>query len=142
MAKAQTQLPKDVETLKLLLTTIIQKSMPEMKMRDKEWCLRELDHFKLDRITGGRHQIKATGIARKPDKLGRMVIPIELRRAYGIGPYDDVEITHDPENGWIMLEKKIDTCTFCGNDQDLNKLNGKLLCEDCVAKVVKGEFHA
>lgn len=141
MANEKRQYPADVETLKLLVTTIIEKSMPQMKLRDKEWCLRELERLrKVQRLDGGRRHIKATGVVRAVDDLGRVVIPKELRRTLNLAAGDAVEISVDAENGWVVLESYVVSCAFCGNTEDLNNLMGRAICENCVAKVARGEF--
>ena len=57
--------------------------------------------------------MKATGIVRKVDSLGRIVLPIELRRTLGIGELDPLEIFVDGEK--IILRKYEPACTFCEN---------------------------
>lgn len=56
--------------------------------------------------------MKATGIVRKVDELGRVVIPIELRRTLGIGEKDPLEIFVDGEE--IILRKYEPCCVLCG----------------------------
>lgn len=49
--------------------------------------------------------VKSTGIVRKVDELGRVVLPIETRKALGIAEKDELEILMDVENGQIILQK-------------------------------------
>jgi len=60
--------------------------------------------------------MKATGIVRKVDELGRIVLPIELRRTLGIDEKDPLEIYVDQEK--IILKKYEPACVFCGNASD------------------------
>ena len=73
--------------------------------------------------------LKSTGIVRKVDDLGRVVIPIELRRTMGIDEKDGLEIYVDSEK--IILKKYEPACVFCGNAADVQHYRGKLVCRDC-----------
>jgi transcriptional pleiotropic regulator of transition state genes len=75
--------------------------------------------------------MKATGIVRKVDELGRVVIPIELRRTYKINIGDPLEIYVDSDK--ILLKKFVPTCMFCGGVNDtLITFNEKVICKTCV----------
>ena len=67
--------------------------------------------------------MKATGIVRKVDELGRIVLPIELRRTLNIHHEDPIEIFVDGE--YIMLKKYEPACIFCGNAKDVVTIHGK-----------------
>ena len=73
--------------------------------------------------------MKSTGIVRKVDELGRVVIPIELRRTLGIGEKDALEIYVDGER--IMLKKYEPACIFCGNAENVILLQRKN-CLSCL----------
>jgi transcriptional pleiotropic regulator of transition state genes len=73
--------------------------------------------------------VKSTGIVRKVDELGRVVIPIELRRTLGIEEKDALEIYVDNEK--IILKKYEPACIFCGNASDVQHYKGKLICREC-----------
>lgn len=73
--------------------------------------------------------IKSTGIVRKVDELGRVVIPIELRRTLGIDEKDALEIYVDHEK--IILKKYEPACVFCGNAEDVTVFKGKNVCIRC-----------
>lgn len=73
--------------------------------------------------------IKSTGIVRKVDELGRVVIPIELRRTLGIDEKDALEIYVDNEK--IILKKYEPACVFCGNAEDIHIFKGKNVCRQC-----------
>lgn len=74
--------------------------------------------------------IKSTGIVRKVDELGRVVIPIELRRTLGIDQKDALEIYVDQER--IILKKYEPACVFCGNAENVHNFKGKNVCENCL----------
>ncbi len=74
--------------------------------------------------------MKSTGIVRKVDELGRVVIPIELRRTLEIEKKDALEIYVDGEN--IVLRKYEPGCLFCGNAQNVKHFRGKTVCETCI----------
>ena len=73
--------------------------------------------------------MKSTGIVRKVDELGRIVLPIELRRTLGIEEKDRIEIFVDGES--IILRKYQPACIFCDNAKDIN-YKGKNICPDCI----------
>ncbi|MNP43139.1 Transition state regulatory protein AbrB [compost metagenome] len=72
--------------------------------------------------------MKATGIVRKVDELGRIVIPIELRRTMGIDIKDPLEIFVDGEK--IILRKYEPTCIFSGSAENLINFRGKMISKD------------
>jgi len=75
--------------------------------------------------------LKSTGVVRKVDELGRIVIPIELRRTLGIEEKDALEIYVDQEK--IILKKYEPACVFCGNAENVTNFRGKNVCRDCAA---------
>lgn len=77
--------------------------------------------------------MKSTGIVRKVDELGRVVIPIELRRTLGIAVKDPLEIYVDTDR--IILKKYLPACIFCGNAEDLINFKGKNICKTCAAHI-------
>lgn len=79
------------------------------------------------------NEMKATGIVRKVDELGRIVIPIELRRTLGIELRDPLEIYVDAES--IMLKKYAPACVLCGESDDLMEYRGKRICRNCISKL-------
>lgn len=74
--------------------------------------------------------MKSTGVVRKVDELGRIVIPMELRRNLDIAEKDALEIFVDGDR--IMLKKYAPGCLFCGNLDGLKSIHGKLICGACV----------
>ncbi len=79
--------------------------------------------------------MKSTGITRKIDELGRIVLPIELRKKMGIDQKDPMEIYVDGD--MIILKKATEECILCGGKNNLKKHNDKLVCADCVAALSK-----
>ncbi|HZK43097.1 MAG TPA: AbrB/MazE/SpoVT family DNA-binding domain-containing protein [Syntrophomonadaceae bacterium] len=79
--------------------------------------------------------LKSTGVVRKVDELGRIVIPIELRRTMGIEEKDALEIYVDSEK--IILKKYEPACIFCGNAEDVINYKGKNLCKHCMTELSK-----
>lgn len=77
--------------------------------------------------------MKSTGIVRRMDELGRVVIPIEIRNQFKIAEKDPIEIYVDGSS--IVLKKFESNCIFCGNTQNLLTYNDKLICEDCSNKI-------
>lgn len=75
--------------------------------------------------------MKSTGIVRKVDELGRVVIPIELRRTLDIAEKDSLEIYVDGDK--IILRKYEPACVFCGNAQSVEHFKGKNVCRTCIA---------
>ncbi len=77
--------------------------------------------------------MKSTGITRKVDELGRVVLPIELRRTLGIKIKDALEIYVDGEK--IILKKYEPACTFCNNADNIKQHMGKNVCAECITKL-------
>jgi transcriptional pleiotropic regulator of transition state genes len=73
--------------------------------------------------------MKSTGIVRKVDELGRIVLPIELRRTLDISERDSLEIYMD--GSAIVLRKYQPACIFCDNDKDIVVFHGKNICSSC-----------
>ena len=79
--------------------------------------------------------MKATGIVRPVDPLGRVVIPVELRRTLNIKTDDSLEVFVDGD--FIMLKKYEPACIFCGNAKDVENIHGKNVCKDCIEEMKK-----
>ena len=79
--------------------------------------------------------MKTTGIVRQMDSLGRIVLPIELRRTLDIAQKDSLEIF--VEGNQIILKKYEPTCIFCENSRDIVSFKGKNVCPACL-KELKG----
>lgn len=77
--------------------------------------------------------MKSTGIVRKVDELGRIVLPIELRRTLGIAERDPLEIYVDGTS--IVLKKFQDSCVFCDSSADVVNFKGKNICAECLKEL-------
>ena len=77
--------------------------------------------------------MKSTGIVRKVDNLGRIVLPIEIRKVLDIKEKDSIEIFID--DGKIILEKYQPSCVFCGSIDNIVYFNGKRICSECIEKM-------
>ena len=90
--------------------------------------------------------MKSTGVVRQLDTLGRIVLPIELRRTMDIG-VKEIRKVHVDENGWkdmleifvegdeIILKKYHPSCIFCSDARDVVPYKGKLVCKSCLAEL-------
>jgi len=77
--------------------------------------------------------MKSTGIVRRVDELGRIVLPIELRRTLEIAEKDALEIYVDGES--VILKKYQPACIFCGNAKDVVNYKGKNICPACMKEL-------
>ena len=73
--------------------------------------------------------MKATGIIRRVDELGRVVIPIEIRNQFNIVEKDPIEIYVNDSS--IVLKKYEPNCIFCGSTEELVEYKNKLVCGNC-----------
>lgn len=78
--------------------------------------------------------MKSTGIVRRVDELGRIVLPIEIRKTMDISNKGDaVEIFTDDEK--VILKKYQPSCVFCGNADGVSSYKNKLICSDCLSEI-------
>lgn len=78
-----------------------------------------------------------TGIVRRVDDLGRIVIPMELRRTLGIKVKDPMAIFVEGDR--IILEKHRDACAICGETgAEMVDLNDRPICTTCVEAIKAG----
>lgn len=79
--------------------------------------------------------MKSTGIVRQVDQLGRVVLPIELRRTMGINEKDPMEVFVDGEN--IVLRPYQSSCIMCPENDQTKMIiyNGKYICINCISKI-------
>lgn len=75
--------------------------------------------------------MKSTGIVRKVDEMGRIVLPIEMRRTLDIAEKDTLEVYVEGDS--IILRKYQDACVFCDSVRDLVNYKGRCVCQDCIA---------
>jgi transcriptional pleiotropic regulator of transition state genes len=74
------------------------------------------------------------GVVRRVDELGRIVIPVEIRKRFGIAVRDPLEIGVRGES--IVLSKPHDSCVFCGRNDRLAEFKGRMVCHDCRVDLV------
>ena len=79
---------------------------------------------------GENFKMKSTGIVRKVDELGRIVLPIELRRTFNIEVKDALEIYVDEAT--IILKKYEPECIFCSDAKNITNYKGKNICQNCL----------
>ncbi len=77
--------------------------------------------------------MKSLGIIRKVDELGRIVLPIELRRKLDIEEKDSLEIYTDGDS--VILKKYEPSCIFCGSSEGIFDFSGKNICSSCAKKI-------
>ena len=77
--------------------------------------------------------MKSTGVVRKVDELGRIVLPIEIRKVLEIDVKDALEIFTDDDK--IILRKYTPACIFCGNADDVVYFNNKRICTKGLQKI-------
>lgn len=77
--------------------------------------------------------MKSTGMVRKVDELGRIVLPIEIRKTMDIKVKDAIEIFTDENR--IILQKYQPACIFCNNADHIVYFEGKRICESCLQKL-------
>lgn len=78
-----------------------------------------------------------TGILRRVDELGRVVLPIELRRVLEIEEKDLLEISVEEDR--IILQKYQPACIFCGGEAELVEHRGKKVCAACRKEILEND---
>ncbi len=81
--------------------------------------------------------MKSIGIVRKVDDLGRIVLPIELRKTLGIAIKDSLEMYVDKDA--VVLKKYLPACIFCGEADNNTTYKGKNICQKCLKSIATGE---
>ena len=74
--------------------------------------------------------MKSTGIVRKVDEQGRIVLPIELRRTLDLGERDELEIYMDDDK--VVLKKYEPACIFCNDARNVVNYKGRNICRSCL----------
>ena len=77
--------------------------------------------------------MRSLGMVRKIDELGRIVLPIEIRRMLDIKSGDGVEMFSDRDR--IILQKYAPACVFCGEADDIVTYKDKRICKACLASI-------
>jgi len=79
-------------------------------------------------------KMEETGIIRKIDELGRIVLPIEVRKLFDLKEKDSLEIfTH--EGGIYLKPYDTEHCAFCSEKDDLIPHGDKYICRTCLTKI-------
>lgn len=81
--------------------------------------------------------MKSTGVVRRVDELGRIVLPIEIRKVLDIKHKDALELFMDGDR--IVLQKYMPACIFCENTEDVIFFGGKRICSECI-KQLKDQY--
>ncbi len=84
-------------------------------------------------MMGEKIEMKSTGIVRKVDELGRIVLPMEIRKILDIKERDAIEIFKDEDK--IILRKYEPSCIFCGNADKIVFFGNKRVCRDCITQL-------
>lgn len=79
--------------------------------------------------------MKSTGVVRKIDELGRIVLPSEIRRVFGIHEGNELDISVDGEK--IILQKRRDVCLFCSAENPTIDFRDRKVCETCAGELGK-----
>ena len=86
--------------------------------------------------------MKSTGIVRRIDELGRIVLPIEIRKNLSLASRDAVEIFVNEDT--IVLKKYEPACIFCGSLDNASLFKGRIICDKCLAELRKtdGDYNS
>ena len=79
--------------------------------------------------------MKSTGIVRKIDSLGRVVLPVELRKTLNVNEGDSLEILVN--GSAVVLRKHEETCIFCDKAENISSFKGKNVCPKCAAELAQ-----
>lgn len=93
------------------------------------------DDMKIFELALEEERMKSTGVVRKLDNLGRIVIPIELRKTMGIAIKDTLELFTEGDE--IILKKYQPGCIFCNDARNVKLFKGKMVCEKCLSEMKK-----
>jgi len=81
--------------------------------------------------------MKSTGIVRRIDEMGRIVLPSELRRTLNLGEREPMEIF--VEGSSIVLRRYSPTCLFCDGSKDVLQFKGRPVCARCLRQMKASE---
>lgn len=77
--------------------------------------------------------MKSTGVVRKIDELGRIVLPSELRKVFGIHEGDELEISVEEDR--VILQKRQDVCVFCSAESPKVQYRDRRVCDNCAQEL-------
>ena len=80
--------------------------------------------------------MKSTGIVRRIDSLGRLVLPAEMRRIFDINEREEVEIF--TKDDMIILRKYEAFCIFCGSSNEVKSFKDRGVCSKCAKDIING----
>ncbi len=78
--------------------------------------------------------MKSLGIVRRIDHVGRIVLPMELRRKFDLKD-DETSMEIFVEDDKIILKKYEPACIFCGSADNVVDYMHKKVCRDCIEKL-------
>jgi transcriptional pleiotropic regulator of transition state genes len=81
--------------------------------------------------------MKSTGIVRKLDKLGRVVIPVELRKTMEFVEREDLEIFVERDRIILMKYQPSEECVFCGSPEAVSNFKGRTICGNCLESITQ-----
>ncbi len=81
--------------------------------------------------------MKSTGIVRKLDELGRIVLPMEIRKSFDLAEKDPIEIYTNQD--MIILRKFHQSCVFCNSTENILAYKGKPVCSECLSDLMRKE---
>ena len=81
--------------------------------------------------------MKSTGIVRRIDELGRIVLPVETRKKLNIASGDGVEIFVEKDR--VILKKYEPACIFCGSMDNASLFKGRIICDHCLSELKKAD---
>lgn len=81
-------------------------------------------------------EMKNTGMHRRVDDLGRIVLPAELRKTMGLKEGSTLDISVDEDR--IVLMPRQETCVFCGSRSDLKDFKQRSVCSGCWTEISGG----
>ncbi|MDQ3986222.1 MAG: AbrB/MazE/SpoVT family DNA-binding domain-containing protein [Actinomycetota bacterium] len=79
--------------------------------------------------------MKSTGVVRKIDELGRIVLPSELRKVFGIREGDELEISVEEDR--VILQKRQDVCLFCSAEGPEFEYRDRRICRNCAQELTQ-----
>lgn len=81
--------------------------------------------------------MKLLGVVRRLDAAGRVTLPRDIRRRWGIEHNDGLEIAVEGSN--IILSKYRPVCIFCGSADGITEIKSKQVCEECLTALGQQE---
>lgn len=86
-------------------------------------------------LLGGIKMLKAIGNICRVDRLGRIVVPVKVRRMFDLVENSPLELFVEDDK--IVLKRYLPQCSFCGNSEDLTEFKGSHVCKNCINELTK-----